>query len=182
MSTAQSSESRSINQLHPTEARWFAVYTEYKREKLVAKRLQAKGIEVYLPLQKLTRRYERKVRRVELPLINCYVFVKITTPEYVPVLETENVLKFLKQRRDLLMVREEEIEILQRVVGEREVVLEAGTLEPGQEVEVIHGELTGLRGFYLNHKSKKQLVIELKDIGYLLRMEMDPKYVRPIAA
>lgn len=180
--SASVSSSRAVNQLHASEARWFAVYTEYKREKLVAKMLRAKGVDVYLPLQRKTRRYPkaRKVRRVELPLIPCYVFVRITRSAYVSVLETEYVLKFLKQRRDLLMVREEEIELLQMVIGEREVELEPGTLTEGTEVEIVGGELTGLRGVYLEHRSKNELTIELSGIGYLMHFQVDPKLVQAV--
>ena len=64
--------------LHPTEARWFAVYTGYKHEKKVVELLTQKGITAYTPLHRVTRRYTRKVKHVELPLINCYVFVQIT--------------------------------------------------------------------------------------------------------
>ena len=74
------------NHLDTSEARWFAVYARYKREKVVAQRLQEKGIECYLPLQRLTRYYTRKVKQVELPLISGYLFTKITKKEYVPVL------------------------------------------------------------------------------------------------
>lgn len=144
--------------------------------------LRAKGVDVYLPLQRKTRRYPkaRKVRRVELPLIPCYVFVRITRSAYVSVLETEYVLKFLKQRRDLLMVREEEIELLQMVIGEREVELEPGTLTEGTEVEIVGGELTGLRGVYLEHRSKNELTIELSGIGYLMHFQVDPKLVQAV--
>ena len=180
--TTTISPTKTTNQLHATEARWFAVYTEYKREKLVAKMLRAKGMEVYLPLQRKTRRYPnaRKVREVELPLIPCYVFVRIVRDQYVPVLETQHVLKFLKQRRDLLMVREEEIELLQMVIGEREVELEPGKLTAGTEVEIIGGELTGVRGVYLEHRSKNELTIELSGIGYLMHFQVDPKLVRAV--
>ena len=61
------------NHLDTSEARWFAVYARYKREKVVAQRLQEKGIECYLPLQRLTRYYTRKVKQVELPLISGYL-------------------------------------------------------------------------------------------------------------
>ena len=84
------------NHLHETEPRWFAVYTRYKREKLVAQQLRDKGIEVYLPLQHFTRRYTRKIKKVEMPLISCYVFARITKKEYVPVLETPDVVQFVR--------------------------------------------------------------------------------------
>ena len=71
----QREQNETINQLCDTEPRWFAVYTRYKREKLVLKELQRRGINAYLPLQTVTRYYTRKVKTVHLPLISCYIFV-----------------------------------------------------------------------------------------------------------
>lgn len=65
------------NHLHPIESRWFAVYTRSKSEKVVKRLLDQKNIENYLPLQKVTRRYTRKIKSYEIPLISCYIFVKI---------------------------------------------------------------------------------------------------------
>lgn len=163
------------NHLHPTEARWFAIYTRYKREKTVAKSLQRKGINCYLPIQKLTRYYARKVKHVDLPLINCYLFVKITKEEYVPVLETQDVVRFVNFSRNLVAIPEEEINIMQRIVGEiKEVSAEPGRFYPGAEVEIIGGQLTGLQGILLEQKNEKNFVVELNNLGYALLMHIDP--------
>lgn len=172
------------NHLSNYEARWFAVYTNYKREKMVAKRLKSKGIEHFLPLQKFTRRYVRKIKHVELPLINCYIFVKITKPEYISVLETENVLKFVRFRNNLISIPEREIDILRLVVGEDiEVELEQkgkDYLSIGDEVEIIGGQLTGLQGVLLEQRSGKNFVVMLDKLGYNMRMQLDPQLLRRI--
>lgn len=179
MSTAP--ENQTENHLSKFEARWFAVYTHYKREKIVAKRLTNKGIEHFLPLQTLTRRYTRKVKRVELPLINCYIFVKITKPEYVSVLQTEDVLKFISFRRNLISIPEQEINVLRLVVGQNiEVEVERGSISIGDEVEIIGGQLTGLRGTLLEQRSDKNFVVELEKLGYSLLMQLDPQLLRRI--
>lgn len=163
------------------EARWFAIYTRYKREKLVAQRLRQKGIEVYLPLQKFTRRYVRKIKQVELPLINCYLFTKITKKEYVPVLETQDVVKFIRFSKNLISIPEAEIQIIQRVVGESiEVEVSPSEYLPGDDVEIIAGELTGLRGKLLKKESDKNFLIELESLGYQLRMQVDPTLLHRI--
>ena len=163
------------NHLHPTEARWFAIYTRYKREKTVAKALQQKGIHCYLPIQKLTRHYVRKIKHVELPLINCYLFVKITKEDYIPVLETQDVVRFVNFSRNLLAIPEEEISIMQRVVGElKDVSAEPSHFYPGAEVEIIGGQLTGLKGVLLEQKNEKNFVVELNSLGYALHMHIDP--------
>ncbi|MEZ4957062.1 MAG: transcription termination/antitermination NusG family protein, partial [Saprospiraceae bacterium] len=61
------------NHLHASEPKWFAVYTRSKSEKVVKRLLASKNIECYLPLQKVTRRYTRKIKSYEIPLISCYI-------------------------------------------------------------------------------------------------------------
>jgi transcription antitermination factor NusG len=169
------------NHLHDTEPRWFAVYTNYKREKLVEKMLTQKRIECYLPIQRVTRRYVRKVRTLELPLISCYIFVKITKKEYVSVLETEYVLKFTKIAQNLLSIPESEIETMKRVVGEGlEVTIEPTAMQEGDEVEITSGNLTGLKGRLVSIEGKKQMVVELEQMGYSLRMNIDASLLRKL--
>ena len=135
------------NHLDEQNPKWFAIYTHYKREKMAAKQLDQSGIAVYLPIQKVTRRYVRKVKKVELPLINHYVFVKITKQEYVHVLQCPYVVNFVKFNKNLVSIPEEEIDLLKRILGESEAVeLENVPLQKGDLVEVIGGQLTGLKG------------------------------------
>lgn len=88
-----------VNDLHEHEYRWFAIYTKYKGEKRVVKSLSKKGIKAYTPLLKKTKRYTRKIKSYEVPLLSCYVFVKISQKEYIRVLETEHVINFLKIKK-----------------------------------------------------------------------------------
>ncbi len=163
------------------ESRWFAVYTRYKREKLIYRRLREKGIETYLPLQEFTRHYKRKKRVVELPLISCYLFTKITKKEQVPVLETPDVVQFVKFANQMIPIPNVEIQLMQRIVGEkRELEVEPAGFREGEEVEIIGGDLTGVRGILLKQHSKKNFLVELTHTGYALRMEIDPALLRPL--
>lgn len=169
------------NHLDEFEPKWFAVYTRYKREKMVAKRLQQKGIEVYLPLQKFTRRYVRKVKQVELPLISCYLFTKITKKQYVPVLEDQDVVKFVRFSKNLIAIPDAEIQVIQRVVGEAiDIEINPSEYTPGDEVEIIAGQLTGLKGKLIKMESEKNFLIELESIGYQMRMQVDPSLLQRI--
>ena len=166
------------------ESRWFAIYTNYKREKMVADRLKKKGVEHFLPLQKVTRRYTRKVKHLELPLINCYLFVKIKKSEYIRVVETQDVLNFVRLSKNLISIPETEIDVLRLVVGEN-IEVEAQesrslSLCNGDEVEILGGSLTGMKGILLNQKNEKNFVIELENMGYSLIMDIDPSLLRKI--
>lgn len=168
--------------LDALEPRWFAVCTKYKREKLVSKYLCDKGIKSFLPLQKVTRMYTRKVKNVELPLINCYVFVQIIKEQYVPVLETPDVTHFVKIAKDLIAIPEVEIDILRRVTGEvANVEVDRGVFKIGEEVEIISGSLFGLRGRLMQGLGAKNFVVELENLGYSLRMQIAPEILRPLS-
>lgn len=169
-----------INQLDTQEARWFAIYTGFRKEKKVCELLGRKNIHAYLPLQSYTRHYTRKTKQVELPLISCYVFVCITQAQYVAVLETAHVYGFVRQRKDLLAIPEAEIALLKRIVGEIEVEAATTSLHEGAAVEIIGGQLTGLQGILTEIRGEKKLVVNLQSLGYDLVMEVSPKYVRKI--
>ncbi|MBK6499742.1 MAG: UpxY family transcription antiterminator [Saprospiraceae bacterium] len=171
-----------INQLSETEGRWFAVYTKYKCEKYVSEQLQKRKILAYVPVITRTRKYERKIKRYDVPLINCYVFVHIIKSEYLPVLETEYVMKFLKQGKDLLAIPDHEIQILKRVTGDINHVelIENAAFEEGEEVEVIAGHLTGVRGKVISKLGKKSFLVELKTLGFQLMVNVDIKLLRHV--
>ncbi len=171
-----------INQLSPTESRWFAVYTKYKCEKYVAEQLSKKNIEAYVPIITKTRRYSRKIKHYQIPLINCYVFVCIHKAEYVPTLETEYVMKFLKQGKDLLCIPHAEIDTLKRVAGDVEEIhiIENNIFQSGEEVEVISGHLTGMKGKIISRLGKRNFVVELNTIGYQLSIQVDLNLLRSL--
>lgn len=169
-----------INQLHETEARWFAIHTRSKCEKLVVNLLGKKQIEAYVPLVKTVRKYTRKIKKIEKPLISCYVFVRIVKADYIPVLETENVAAFVRFSRNLISIPDEEINTLRRIVLEADIELEAvpGALAPGDPVTISAGPLTGLNGSVVKPEGKRKFQVSLDRMGYTLLITIDEKFIQ----
>ena len=169
------------NHLSTTEARWFAIYTGFRKEKYVQAELAKKGIETYIPILTKTRQYVRKVKTVELPLISCYVFVKIKKAHYVSVLETDYVFRFVKFSQNLISIPEKEMEMMRLLVGEK-LALKAEPLrwEAGELVEISGGSLTGMRGKLVRRNNKKEFIIELENIGYAFQLSVAPNLLRKI--
>ncbi|MFK7934068.1 MAG: transcription termination/antitermination protein NusG, partial [Saprospiraceae bacterium] len=114
-------------------------------------------------------------------LINCHLFVKIVQAEYIPVLETENVIKFVQIARNLISIPQREMDIMQRVVGEEyAVTMEPNGLIVGDDVEIIAGSLTGIRGKLVSTPERKVVVIELESTGFQLRMDVPMEAVQKI--
>ena len=148
---------------------------------MAAKQLKQSGIEFYLPIQTVTRRYVRKVKKVELPLINHYIFVKITKQEYVRVLQCQHVVNFVKFNKNLVSIPEAEIALLKRILGE------AGgggvgkySMEKGDLVEVIGGQLTGLKGVLIEKENNKYLGVQLTNIGVSLKVSIAANLLRKL--
>lgn len=168
-----------VNDLDEKQKRWFAVYTKYKSEKYVIKHLLKKGVTAYTPLIKTTKRYVRKVKTYEVPLLNCYVFVCIDKSQYIKVLETEYVLNFVKIRKNLVAIPEAEIDLLKRIVGEfQNITVATEDYKIGDSVEIISGNLTGLKGHLVEINGKHDLLINLDKSGFQLLINIDPKLVR----
>lgn len=161
---------------------WFAIYTKYKCEKFVREQLMTRGIEVYVPVLRVKRQYVRKVKTYEIPLINCYAFVHITKNEYRQILQTPYVFGFVKTGDRIVPIPEREISLMMRVVGEKtNIRFEPSEWNPGDKVEVIGGNLTGLRGVLLNRKGKSEFVVELQTIGFQMHMQIEEQFLQKVA-
>src|SRR5262245_371000 len=72
---------------------WYALYTASNQEKRVEEHLRTKGVEVFLPLYEITRRWKnRTTRKIELPLFTGYLFARFALTERVRVLEVPTVV------------------------------------------------------------------------------------------
>jgi transcription antitermination factor NusG len=163
------------NHLSADIPRWFAVKTRFRDEKVALKMLTKYGVHTYLPIQTLTRRYGKKVRRVELPLINSFVFVKICSHEYKIVLESEYVRGFLRLGQNILAIPDVQIEWMRRLLGEGVELTVEPTMsyEKGDLVEVTSGSLLGLRGTLVTIQGKDKVLVDLINSGYTLQISID---------
>ena len=172
-----------LDQIHETEHRWFAVHTRYKGEKFVRDALEKKHITAYVPLRTNLRVYGTRKRTSEIPVISCYVFVKIVSADQVKVLETEHVLAFVRSGKNRLAIPEEEMNLLKRIVLDEDLdwTIEPGfTLETGHQVTVSAGALAGMSGKVIKADGKEKFVVELQTLGHSIYITVDAKYLTRI--
>ena len=158
---------------------WFAVYCKYRCEKKVLDQLLKKDIKAYLPLYTKIRLYGTRKRKVELPLISNYVFVKINHTSYVQVLETNHVLNFVTFSNKPIPIPTEEIDLLKRIVGvpDLDIITTNTTYEEGDLVEIISGNLTGLKGLLVEEHGVKNLKVNLNTLQQTLTIIVDRKNI-----
>lgn len=174
-----------VDDLHPSEARWFAIRVGHRKEKVVVKLLRARGIECFLPLRNRPFEYKSKRGVRQLPLLSGYLFVHITTKDAALVHQANFVFGFVKIGRERRRVTVSEIELLKKLSSDdslRWVVEDKlEVLSQGDAVEICRGPLTGVRGKFVDVKNKKTFIISFGGIdARLTTCEVSPDDVVPI--
>ncbi len=144
---------------------WYALYTRSRYEKRVEKHLREQGVEVYLPLMMVFRRWSDRMKRVEVPLLNSYLFVKTHPSDqnhFYRILQTPGVVRIIAFEGKPVPVPNHQIEAMQRLSAEGyEMAPAEKILKPGTPVEIKQGPLKGLRGEVVQSGKNQIMIIRL---------------------
>lgn len=171
MSTNSQLWNPSVAPLQGTEpetepARWYAVHTRSRHEKVVAQRLQEKGMTTFLPIVSEVRRWSDRQKTIELPLFSCYVFVKFppTSENRLHVLRVDSVLNFVGIRGQGTPIPDEQINAVRTLVEEQLSWHAYPFLKIGQRVRIRDGALTGVEGILVSRNGDRTLVVSVDAI------------------
>lgn len=163
---------------------WHAVYVKSRAEKKAQLDLKKQGIETFLPVQRKLRQWSDRKKWVEMPLIAGYLFVKICRKEYDQVLQSNNVVTYIRFDGKAAIVPDAQIEYLKLMLSQQdtEVEITREKLKRGQMVEVVAGPLIGLKGKLQKIKGKSKVAIELEQLGYSAMVEIEVQNILSIKA
>lgn len=143
---------------------WYALYTASNQEKRVEQHLRMKGVEVFLPLYTITKRWKnRMTMKIDLPLFAGYVFVRIALTERVRVLESPAVVSLVGNGRGPLPLHDAEIETLRTGLKLRQVD-PYPYLKVGNRARIRSGALAGLEGVVVRKDDRLQVVVSIDAI------------------
>jgi transcription antitermination factor NusG len=163
-------------------ALWYAVYTCSRHEKVVAKQLEDRQIETFLPLHRTWRRWKDRRKQVELALFPSYVFVRIPAQARLRVLQVPGVASLVSFNGQPAPLPEQEIEAL-RVGLEHQVFAEPHPyLKVGRKVRVARGPMAGAEGILSRKKEKFRVVISIDVLMRSIAVEVDGNDVEAIGS
>jgi transcription antitermination factor NusG len=149
---------------------WFALYTSSRREKHVAKLLDERRIENFLPLYQADRHWEKRSPvTLQLPLFPNYLFVR--AGQKASFLSVPGVLSVVGSGRQPWPLANHEIEAFPSAV-------DVCKLEPhplftvGQRVRIKNGALAGMHGVLVREKSKFRVVLTVEAISSSVSAEV----------
>jgi transcription antitermination factor NusG len=153
---------------------WYAIYTRSRSEKKTAELMKQCGYQVYLPLIKTLRQWSDRKKWVEIPLISSYIFVNVSLREYYAILDTPGVVCYVTFEGKAAPIRNSDIEALKMAINKNiPIKLIAKPLKKGQKVKIIDGPMKGAEGEYVESRHKTNFIINLSQIGFSLKLEIN---------
>ena len=149
-------ESRGVPPVNGTDDRearpkfWIALYTRPRSERKVKEFLDKIGIETYLPIQKQMRQWSDRKKLVDVVVIPMTIFVNISKENLPLIINHTLILRpfTFPGSKDITKIPVNQIEKLKFILGQSDVPVEIDTqtFETNDNVEVIRGYFTGLKG------------------------------------
>jgi transcription antitermination factor NusG len=152
---------------------WHAAYTRHQHEKVAARILAFKGIEVFLPLYNAQHRWKDRVKKLSLPLFPCYFFFRGGGRRALDILSTPGVCSLVRSGDQIAVIPEPEIEWVRRVVNSCVTVEPHPFLNYGDRVRVISGPLTGVEGIFVRKKDRLRLILSVHLLQRSVAVEVD---------
>lgn len=163
------------------ELKWYVMYTASRSEKKVAERLREKGWEVYLPIVEELRQWSDRKKKVQRALFNGYVFVKTHRNQLWECLQVPGAVKFVHFSGQHATIREEELELIKRVITTGVAVETDGSeIEPGEKVKVMGGPLQDMIGEVIEKGNKDYFLIRIPGIMQNMLITIERKFLQVI--
>lgn len=164
---------------------WLVVWTESRAEKKVAARIEAQGVESWLPTIKERHRWSDRWREVLLPLFPGYVFARGGETFLHRLLRTPGVLTIVKTGNRPAMLSDSFVASLRYAIERSGIPaspVQTHEYQLDDEIIVRDGPLAGLRGVVRQIRGTQHLVVWLAEVGRGVAFTLSASAVSPARA
>jgi transcription antitermination factor NusG len=130
----------------PERQAWFAIQVKSRCETAAYQELSGRGLEAFLPLQYVRRRWSDRTKILNLPAFPGYLFCRFDLSNRFRVLSTPGVAHIVGAGSTPIPISEAEIRAVRTMVGGELPVVPWPYLRLGQRVRLDRGPLAGLVG------------------------------------
>lgn len=167
----------------PAKKSWFCVYTGPQQEKKLASALDKRKITHYLPVTVQKRQWSDRVKKVEIPLLKGYLFVRINwLSEKRTVLQMPGVIGFVKLDELPVVIHPAVISSLKILIeSTQDVKTDPYSGFPvGQKVLIENGPLKGFEGYVKKVNSRTNIMVVIEEIGQVIQASFSPEDIGPV--
>lgn len=148
---------------------WYVLYTKPRQEKKVADSLNAIGIEAYCPLVTVVKQWSDRKKKVQIPMINSYVFVNIEEHQREEVFKVSGIVRYLFWLGKPAVVRAIEIEALKQSLEGIVASFEVSAIQKDTIYKIPEGPFQGFEGIVKNINATT-IQLLLVDLGFFITL------------
>jgi transcription antitermination factor NusG len=160
---------------------WYAAHTCSRHEKKIARQLQERGIEHFLPLFRSVRRWKDRKKELQLVLFPGYIFVRMDLSDRLQVLQLPGVVRFVSFNSLPAPLPAADIEALRNGLAQNLCAEHHPYLRVGRRVKVVYGPLSGAEGIFVRRRNESRLVVSIDAIMRSVALEIDEADVVPLS-
>jgi len=161
---------------------WYGLQTRPRHEKIVAQRLEERGVTTFLPLVTEVHRWSDRKKSVQMPLFSCYVFAKFvpSRADRLRVLRVDGVFSLVGAGGEGVPIPDDQINAVRSLVEGQLPWTSHPFLKIGQRVRIRSGALDGLEGILVSRNGDRTLVISVDAIQRSLAVRVEGYEVEPV--
>jgi transcriptional antiterminator RfaH len=159
---------------------WFVLYTKSRSEKLVAGGLRRRGIEVYCPLRKVSRKWSDRTKIVEEPLFKSYCFVHLKEEERHLVFDVPGVVRYLFWLKKPAVVKQKEIDLIKDMLNEFDNdSIEVVSLSASDRIRIDSGAFIDQEAEVVSTQGKT-IYVKIESMGLYLSIDTGKNKVKKL--
>ena len=167
----------------PPDARWFALLVRRNSELLVARALEARGFEAFVPMHTVARQWSDREKSYDTPVFSCYLFCRfpLTTENKVLVLSTRDVCSIVESGGVPTIVPDQEIRRLRCVFASRYPLDVSDNPATGETVEIISADEDRVTGVLIErHRDICRVAIGFESVGRVIILKVPASELKPV--
>lgn len=161
---------------------WFVLYTKSRSEKLVAKGLLQRNIEVYCPLRKVRRQWSDRIKTVEEPLFRSYCFVHLEDNDRQKVFDVPGVVGYLHWLKKPAIVKQKEIDLIRDMLNDFDHdSLEVLNFEAADRLRISSGAFMYQEGEVVSTQGK-QVIVKIDSLSMYISVDISKTKVEKLSS
>lgn len=142
--------------------------------------LRLRGLEEFLPLQRVRRSWSDRTQAVDFPLFPGYVFCRFNYRQRMHALSTPGIRSIVGFGSADIALNDSEIESIQTLLSSGLALSPWPYLRAGETVVIEGGALSGVRGTVLREKNSWRIVVNVELLQRSVAVEIDRELVGPV--
>ena len=149
---------------------WYALYTKPRNEKKVAQLLCQLNIEVYCPLVITTKKWSDRYKKVEVPLLPSYVFVRLEAADRGLVFQVPGIVQYVYWLGAPAVISPQEIAALKDQLNQPVVQVQINNLMPNDLLQIGEGAFKGELAT-VKQVTSNRITLIIKSLNLLLTID-----------